>query len=227
VPLDTSPAEGCLFAEVKRLGGSERDFRRVLGNPAFVIDPTESSAEESRATFWHDTVRWLIAHGGAITDEESDLILSWAMHEYTEVERAGARPFSWGGRRVRGVLERSVQYRRQVERPWACYAWQGHGWDWVLDEGALGRWSFVELTSGQDLFREGQAMHHCVSGYAPRCASGDSAIVSVRHNGTRRLTVEISARTRLVVQARGPCNRQASTAEERAIALWLARAVRP
>lgn len=226
-PSEASPTEACLFAEVNRLGGSEIDFRRVLRNPAFVIDPTELSAVESHSSFWHDTVRWLIAHGDAITDEESELILSWAMHEYTEAERAGAVTFSWKGRRVRTVLERSIEYRRQVERPWSCYKWRGHGWDWVVDEAPLGRWSFVELTSGEDLFREGQAMRHCVSSYAARCASGYSAIVSIRHNGTRCLTVEINPRTRQVVQARGPCNRQANTEEQRAVSLWMKTVVRP
>src|SRR5262249_42667421 len=66
-----SPTEACLFAEVKRLGGSQTDFARVLQNPAFVIDPTERSAVESHSSFWHDTVRWLVTHGQAITDEES------------------------------------------------------------------------------------------------------------------------------------------------------------
>src|SRR5262249_22438322 len=153
-----SPTEACLFAEVKRLGGSQTDFARVLQNPAFVIDPTERSAVESHSSFWHDTVRWLVTHGQAITDEESDLILSWAMHEYTEAERAGRAPFSWKGRRVRAIVTRSIEYRRQLERPWSCYRCRGHGWDWVLEDTPQSKWSFVELTTGEELFCESESM---------------------------------------------------------------------
>jgi len=226
-PSDASPTEACLIAEVKRLGGSEIEFVRLLQNPAFVLDPTEFSAGTSHRRFWQDTVRWLIAHRNAITDEESDLILSWAMHEYTETEHPRIQPFTWKGRRVRAVLERSIQYNREVERPWSDYQWQAHGWDWVWDNERQGRWSFVELTSGAALFREGQAMRHCVASYAARCVSGHSAIVSVKHNDIRRVTLEINPRTRRVVQARGVCNRSAEPEERRAISLWMNTAVQP
>ena len=131
-----------------------------------------------------------------------------------------ARPFSWKGRRLRTVLQRSIAYRRELERPWAPYRWRGHGWDWVLDEPPHGTWSFVELTSGEKLFREGSHMKHCVASYAGRCASGHSAIVSVRHKDDRRLTVEIEPCTRSVVQARGPFNRSADAEEQEVISLW-------
>ncbi|MCU0916685.1 MAG: PcfJ domain-containing protein [Planctomycetes bacterium] len=230
-PAEASPVEACVFAEVLRLGGTEIDAARVLGNPAFVIDPTEFSATGSHWDFWQDTVRWLSAHRAALTDEQSQQILSWAMHEYTEAERRrGQRdwqPYTWKGRRVRGVLERSAAYHRQIARPYLDYAWCSHHWDWVLDEGAPGQWTFAELTSGAELFREGQAMHHCVASYAGRCAAGHAAIVSLSHEGVRRVTVEINPRTRQIVQARGACNRSADPAEQRAIHLWLKTIVRP
>lgn len=200
---------------------------RILRNPAFVLDPTQFSAVGSHWRFWQDTVRWLIAHRNAITDEESDLILSWAMHEYTEAERWRAQPFTWKGRRVRAVLERSIQYNREVERPWSDYQWQAHGWDWTLDKEPLDRWSFVELTSGEALFREGRAMRHCVASYAARCVSWHSAIVSVRDNDIRRVTIEINPRERKVVQARGACNQSVKPEERRAISLWINTVVQP
>jgi len=225
-PADLSPTEACILAEVRRQGGDEIDCRRILRNPAFVIDPTERSAAGSHRKFWHDTLRWLIAHREAITDQQSDLILSWAMHEYTETDRAGLPAFSWKGRRVRAVLERSVAYHREVENPWYRYSWQGHGWDWVLEVPPHGKWSFVELTSGDELFQEGKAMRHCVASYAGRCASGYSAIVSLRYNQQRRVTIEITPRTKQIVQARGLCNRPADAEAQRALSLWMATVVR-
>ena len=96
-----------MFAEVRRLGGCVLDFERLVRNTiddplcefigplrsSFIYDPTELPAEEPYARFWQDTVRWIIAHRDAISDEECSLILSWAMHEYTEGQREGAQPF--------------------------------------------------------------------------------------------------------------------------------------
>ena len=230
VPAEASPVAACVFAEVKRLGGSEIDAARILDNPAFVIDPTEFSAVESHWTFWQDTVRWLIAHRDAITDEQSDQILSWAMHQYTEAEQRraqGTQPFSWKGRSVRAVLERIIEYRRQISRPLAGYTWQAHGWDWGLHEGPGRRWTFCELTSSDRLFDEGQALHHCVASYAALCASGHSAIVSLAHNDIRRVTVELDPRTRQIKQARGAYNRPANEDERRVIQLWIKTVLQP
>jgi hypothetical protein len=200
---------------------------RFPGHSALVFDPTETAVDESYASFWRDTIRWLIANRDAVSDEESSRILSWAMHEYTEGQRQGARPFSWRGRRLRPVLERSAEYRRQLERPYSGYKWNGHGWNWTPDDSALSGWSFTELTSGEELFHEGRAMRHCVSSYAGRCAAGLSAIVSVRQDDQRRITVELNPVIGQVVQARGPCNRQASGEEQQVLRLWINKVVRP
>ena len=226
-PSEATATQACIFAEIRRLGGSEIDFRRIIRNPAFVVDPTERSDQEGHSKFWHDTVRWVIKHSDQVTDEECDLILTWAMHEYTEfVPRYGGRrlrqaPFVWKGRTLRPVLERSIQYREEVSRPWASYRWQGHGWDWEFDDPNSGKWTFIELTSGEQLFDEGQSLRHCVAGYAARCASGHSAIVSVKCNEVRLITVEICPSRNRIVQSRGSCNRSASAAEKKVIDHWL------
>src|SRR5262249_3980305 len=112
-------------------------------------------------------------------------------------------------------------YQRQLKLPWSCYSWKRHGWDWKPVDAALDGWCFVELTSGEELFREGQAMQHCVAGYAGRCAVGQSAIVSVRFQEARRITVQTKSATGQVVQAKGACNRPATHEEQRTIRLWV------
>jgi hypothetical protein len=226
-PPGASPKEACTFAQIMRLGGSANDCRRILSNPAFVIDTTEAEDSDSQAEFWETAVRWVIAHTDSITDEECERILAWAMHEHTEAERRSAQRFSMKGRALRSVLQRCLEYQRQLERPWSCFSWQRHGWDWKPVDTGLEGWSFVELTTGEELFREGQAMRHCVAGYASQCAGGHSAIVSVRFNDARRITVEIQTATGRVVQARGSCNRPATIEEERVIRLWVKAVIRP
>lgn len=220
-PAGATPVEACVYAEVRRLGGAEVDFRRILHNAAFVIDPTEPSSFESFEGFWTGTVSWLIRHSADITDEESDQILSWAMHWYTECERTGRTPFSMTGRGLRAVLEASRGYAEQNDEKWVSYQWNGSGLDWEPEELSAEGWRFVELTSGRELLREGEALHHCVASYAALCASGHSAIVSLSRNGIRRLTIELDPRTRQIVQVRGLQNRSASEKEGEVISRWL------
>jgi hypothetical protein len=220
VPSEASPLEACIFAEVKRLGGSEIDFGRLINNHAFVIDPTEISSDENHAKFWYDTVRWLINNSNEITDDQAGLILEWAMHEYTEAECGRGRPFSWKGRRLRSVLERSNEYDRQRSLPYSNYKWNKHGWDLEYEEAPAHKWTFIELTSGKDLYLEGKAMRHCVSSYAGRCASGHSAIVSLRCNVERRVTIEINPRTLQIVQIKGTYNRNPDKKDQQIISFW-------
>lgn len=215
-----SPVEACCVAELRRLGADDRDLRRILGHGAFLIDPTEESAEPSYPRFWQATARWMIAHRDAMTNDEAAGILDWAMHEYTEGVRAGGAEFSWKGRGVGPTLARSLAYARHLARPWLSYRWKGHGWDFVDQTDPAGPWSFVELTSGEDLFLEGRALHHCVAGYAGRCAAGRSAIVSMRHDGARVVTIEVVPDTGRIIQARGACNRPATGIERQAIDRW-------
>jgi hypothetical protein len=222
-----TPKEACTVAQVMRMGGLAVDCRRILSNPAFVVDTTEAPNGESFLEFWEEVVCWIIAHSADLTDEQCERILAWVMHEHTEGERRDSQPFSMRKRGLRPTLQRSLEYQRQLERPWSCYSWQQHGWDWKPVDPALDGWSFVEVTTGEELYREGQAMRHCVSGYAGWCVAGHSAIVSMRFEDARRITVEIDLATGVVSQARGTCNRPASSEEERVIRLWMEAIVRP
>ena len=121
---------------------------------------------------------------------------------------------------------------------WRKYRWAPHDWDYDFGDGELAwdfvlnemefvDWSFVELTSGDDLFREGLALRHCVASYAARCAAGHSAIVSARFDDERRLTIEVEPRTRRIVQVRGFENRQATEEEWEVISCWAEKVVKP
>ena len=77
------------------------------------------------------------------------------------------------------------------------------------------RWELVELTSGDQLRREGTVLRHCVASYAGLCARGRSRIWSLRRRNARGdlrtvLTIEIDPAANAVVQARGLRNRPAS-----------------
>lgn len=219
-PQDLSPVEACIFAEVKSLGGSELDFVRIIRDPAFVIDPTQPAEMPTQNKFWRDTVRWLVAHSGQIPDIEWNFILPWAMHEHAEAQRGGRRPFSWTGRTVRAVIERARRYHQIMRDPYIDHHWAGHGWDWQWQDSTDCTWSFVELTSSEELYIEGNTLHHCVASYGGRCVLGQSAIVSLRKNSEPRITVEVDPATKSIMQARGLSNREADGEEQRIIARW-------
>lgn len=249
LPFDLTPVEACIFAEVKRLGGNNIDATRLLRDGGYVVNPMEQS-DENYFKYWQDTVRWLIRHRNEISDEEADIILDWAMHQYTESERAireaevyredarqaneeqiiqnNQQPdraelqlFSMKGRSVQRVLEHSNEYLRQKSLPWSEYTWKNHGWDHTFDDSANSGWEIIELTTGKDLYREGQDLNHCVSGYAGRCVANVSAIFSLRQNGKRVITIEIQPFTKRIIQARGQRNRSADKKENDIITQWV------
>lgn len=51
--------------------------------------------------------------------------------------------------------------------------------------------TFVQLTTADDLVHEGKTMHHCVGGYASRCVEGQSIIFSMRKGDRGYVTVEL------------------------------------
>jgi hypothetical protein len=67
-------------------------------------------------------------------------------------------------------------------------------------------WTIRELTSSEDLYREGEAMQHCVARYISTCARRQTSVWSMRFdNGDRRfrvLTIEVNLATRTICQAR-------------------------
>lgn len=233
--------DACMWAEIMRLGGSRVEFDRIRRNPSYVLDPTESSASASwclwpderqaddlqdrRATFWRQTVAWLIQYRDTLTDTTCDLILMWAMHRHTEDLRVcegeqGA--FTLLHRTPASAHEAARLYQRTIKWPYCKLRWSAHGWDWQAEDAAEPKWTICELISGHELYEEGEAMRHCVAQYASQCFRNESAIFSLRANGRRRVTIELDPRSRRVVQAQGPCNSRTKPEESAAIARWLA-----
>jgi hypothetical protein len=68
-------------------------------------------------------------------------------------------------------------------------------------------YEFVPLRSGEALFVEGTIMRHCVPSYMRDILSGGSCIYSMRREGKRIATLELSSGDRPVIkQLKGPCN---------------------
>lgn len=66
------------------------------------------------------------------------------------------------------------------------------GWRTHVGRLAEGGWEAVELDDGTALADEGKSMRHCVSSYSGNCRSGRCRIFSVRFQGERVCTLELS-----------------------------------
>ncbi|WP_293368134.1 PcfJ domain-containing protein [Nevskia sp.] len=221
-----SPAAAIVFAEARSLGCSEELARCFSRHRGYLDDPTEPGRCHLLTTFRQETAIWLAGHAEALTDRDIERVLDWARHRYTEGNRGDQSPFSWRGRQLRPVLAASEQYRHALRSRHENLRWPGHGWDWQFVDENRSCWTFTELLSGVALFDDGQAMRHCVGGYGPRCQSGASAIVSIRRDGERCLTVELAPRGLRIAQVHGVCNRNASADERKIVEAWMNAVVR-
>ena len=76
----------------------------------------------------------------------------------------------------------------------------------------IGEFEIVPLRRGEDLVVEGALMRHCVSSYMAELLSARSRIYSIRKNGRRVATLELSSgRTPIIKQIKGPCNSTVSS----------------
>jgi len=223
VPSNLPPTSACIYAQILGQGGSDIEFRRIMNNPGYIIDPTKISSQEFFIVFWSDTINWLINYRESITDGEAQLVLNWALHLYTEAEIHKTKPFTWKGRKPRNTIEFSIEYDRQLiqESPYLSLQWNSHDLDWEMIDKNTNKWSIVELTSGYDLAVEGKEMAHCVSTYAPNCASGHSAIFSLCKEGIRKVTIEINPNSNKIVQLRGRHNKYPERDEKSIIDKWV------
>jgi len=143
--------------------------------------------------------------------------------------------FSWRGRTASSARAAALRYHRQVRLIREAHlarqtelrgrtTWDNKGTDYVFEHGE-DSWTITELCSLQELIDEGSALAHCVATYARRCVAEKSAILSLRRNGQRRITIELDCRTGGVVQARGMSNRGATPTEREIINMWVRQCI--
>jgi hypothetical protein len=85
-------------------------------------------------------------------------------------------------------------------------------------------WRFRQIKTGNDLFREGQRMHHCVASYKPLCVKGEVSIWSLAceyplGHVNKGVTIEVR-NSGIIVQCRGFANRLPHANERAMIERW-------
>jgi PcfJ-like protein len=89
--------------------------------------------------------------------------------------------------------------------------------------GPVGEFEFVPIDNRADLYREGQAMHHCVASYADQVQADQVYIFSVRKDGERLATIALGRTPEGpgLLQVRGPCNAEVPPRVMAATRKWL------
>lgn len=119
--------------------------------------------------------------------------------------------FSMKGRNVNTLLDEVETWHSKIskERGKGYMEWKSCGLpafshtETIKNQPRI--WSITELTNSKLLGDEGRAMHHCVASYKYSASSGKCSIWSLKCDGERLVTLEVSNNS-AIVQARGRYN---------------------
>jgi hypothetical protein len=233
-----------IFLESQDHLGIEHAIRRAellaLGAPAefvMAILATRLGADLRDGEFWRTVWMFFVANAGDVDPLQIGPMIDYiqAVRQDGMVEFGSPQPaFSMKGRTVQSMLRLMQEWHRSLGAGSPSLTWARSPFEpWVFedlrgdDSEIPRRWQMTELTNSALLRREGASLHHCVASYADRCYRGTSSIWSLSFwQGAKIhyvLTVEVDARRRAVVQARGRANRAASGKSLRLLQDWAAR----
>lgn len=211
------PIEAALrWAQVKALGGDEPLVRALLG--------TRLGEHFGQEEFWASVLHFFLNHpmlDSACVGPMVDYIHHVKFVPRDETGEPAEPHFSMKGRSPL-VLQQRVdawhhELARESRRPpleWAPSGLGGFCSTPAPDEdGETCLWTVAEILTARELTAEGKAMHHCVGSYARSCAKGQKSIWTMQvedgrtHARRRVMTIEVHNARRLIVQARGRCNK--------------------
>ena len=205
-------------AQVLALGGGE-DLAEVLSESVlgWGFMPDE--------TFWFAVIGWFCRNRGLDAPQVDGII------DYVDEAKMRDPNFSMKGRTVKSITRDMEAWNLEIARlntPQAVTfspsglkegIWEvgGEGEAYASGEGI---WTIEEILSTGALLAEGEAMKHCAYGYAEHIMTGRSSMWSLRKDDCRVLTVEVSMLKKTVVQAKGKCNRRATSVELTGLKRW-------
>lgn len=211
----TSSAQALWYAIAKAATDDESAALRVAR--------TKITDRSGASTFWKDVARFFARHPLSVV-EMNDLL------DFLHAAKMADARFSIVGRTLPALRRRMADWHRVLR---AAPSVAGTRWDGrpianstYATEGEDGRtvWRFRQIKTGEQLFEEGERMHHCVVAYKDVCASGASSIWSLSRETpgqtfNRSLTIEMTRDGR-IVQCRGFANRLPLINERAIVQRW-------
>jgi PcfJ-like protein len=162
------------------------------------------------SAWWKEVARFF-ARNPAPLQEINDLV------DYLRVARTEDASFSLKGRTLQTLRRRKEEWHRALRKHNAIGggSWAGRPIpDVDYEAGSEKRkaiWRFRQIRTGNELFREGQRMHHCVASYKHLCLNDQVSIWSLTSEFpigliNRGVTIEVR-KDGTIMQCRGFANR--------------------
>ncbi|HEX8656677.1 MAG TPA: PcfJ domain-containing protein [Hymenobacter sp.] len=218
---------GCTFREALRY--AQLAARDALAWWGVVMESRLGRAALVDDAFWLSVVDFFVA-SPMVDPRHFGPVCDW-IHQKRSVG-IGPEPaqpgFTLKGRSMASVLAQAEQWHHgqaRVRRQ-SGGANQAANSSWVglpVDNFLAGPVRIEQLTTAAQLQDEGNAQRNCVATYLQSCLAGRCGIFSLTVDGTRGLTIEVTA-NRTVVQVRGKYNRWMTAQEHAWIIQWLNQA---
>src|SRR5215510_6342677 len=202
-PDDVTSSQQALWYAVARAQTERVEIARRIGQSQLVRHSIAS-------TWWREVARFF-ARNSVPLHEMNDLI------DYLRVAKTENAEMSLKGRSLQALHRRREEWHRALRKHNAIGggSWAGRPIPDVDYEAGSEKkkavWRFRQIKTGNELFREGQRMHHCVASYKPLCLNDQVSIWSLTSEFplghiNRGVTIEVR-KDGAIVQCRGFANR--------------------
>jgi len=173
--------------------------------------------------FWRDVARFFARQPSTLA-EMNDLI------DFIRAAKAEDDGFALKGRTLPALRRRMHEWHRALQKQQAICGGSWGGCALPDVDYRAGRddntaiWRFRQIKTGNDLYREGQRMRHCVASYKERCISGEVSIWSLSceyppGHFNKGVTIELR-KSGVIVQCRGVANRSPYGNEVAMVKRW-------
>jgi hypothetical protein len=213
---DRLTADRAFWYAIARAGGADI-------SAALRIAQTRLCDYSVASTFWREAGRFF-ARNPTTVAEMDDLI------DFIRTAKEEDEAFALKGRTLPALRRRTEEWHRALQKEQAICGGSWPGRELPDGEYRAGRehnpaiWRFRQIKTGNELFREGQRMHHCVASYKRLCMSGDVSIWSLTceyplEHVNKGVTIEVR-KSGVIVQVRGFANRPAHANELAMVRRW-------
>jgi hypothetical protein len=215
-PDDVTSSQQALWYAVARAQTERIEIARRIGQSQLVRHSIAS-------TWWREVARFF-ARNPVPLHEMNDLI------DYLRIAKTENAGMSLKGRTLQALQRRREEWHRALRKHNAIGggSWAGRPIPDVDYEAGSEKkkavWRFRQIKTGNELFREGQRMHHCVSSYKHLCLNDQVSIWSLTTEFplghiNRGVTIEVR-KDGAIVQCRGFANRLPHGNEVAVVKRW-------
>src|SRR5215467_113670 len=202
-PDDVTASQRALWYAVARAQTEHSEIARRIGQ-------SQLARHSIASTWWREVARFF-ARNPVPLHEMNDLI------DYLRVAKTENAGMSLKGRSLHALQRRREEWHRALRKHNAIGggSWAGRPIPDIDYEAGSEKkkaiWRFRQIKTGNELFHEGQRMHHCVASYKHLCLNDQVSIWSLTTEFplghiNRGVTIEVR-KDGAIVQCRGFANR--------------------